>query len=102
MPVIKSVPFAQARQTLLADGWKPLEGHPHNDLSSNESVFRDRGFTELQFCRMSADSLCRFAYMEGGFVLWISTTGDEDTTLQTQAVVKSATLGCAGDPDPEP
>jgi hypothetical protein len=102
VPVIKSVPYTQARQTLLAAGWKALEGHPHNDLSSNESAFRDRGFTELQFCRMSADSVCRFAYTEGSFVLWVSTTGDEDAMLQTQAKVKSATLACAGDPDPEP
>ncbi len=96
------MPYTQARQTLLTAGWKPLEGHPHNDLSSNESTFRDRGFTELQFCRMSADSLCRFAYVQGSFALWISTTGDEDATLQTQAVVRSATLGCAGEPDPDP
>ncbi len=102
VPVIKSVPYAQARQALLAAGWKGLDGHPHNDLSSNESAFHDRGFTELQFCRMSTDSLCRFAYTQGGFVLWISTTGDEDATLQTQAIVKSATLACTGDPDPEP
>jgi hypothetical protein len=102
VPVIKTLPYVQARQALLAAGWQPVAGHPHNDLSANESTFRDRGFTELQFCRMTADSLCRFEFTESGFTLWLSTNGDEDATLQTQAMVKAAVLACAGDPDPGP
>jgi hypothetical protein len=101
VPVIKGLPYQQAREAVLAAGWKPLAGHPHNDLSSNETTFRDRGWSELQFCRMTADSACRFAFtVPAGFTLWVTSTGEENTLLQNQATVKGATLACAGDPDP--
>jgi hypothetical protein len=101
VPVIKGLPYQQAREAILAAGWQPLPGHPHNDLSSNETTFRDRGWAELQFCRLTADSACRFAFtVAAGFTLWVTTTGEENTLLQNQATVKSATLACTGDPDP--
>jgi len=77
-----------------------VAGHPHNDLSSNEVTFRDRGFTELQFCRLTADSLCRFKYAAGNVALWVTTTGDENPLLDSQAVVKAAKLACVADGDP--
>ena len=102
VPVIKSLPYVEARAALLAGGWHPLPGHPHNDLSANELAFRGDGFTELQFCRLTADSVCRFAFSApGGYVLWVSSTGDENAALQTRATVRSATVACDGDPDPE-
>ena len=100
VPVIKGLPYAQARTALLGAGWQPVAGHPHNDLSSNEVTFRDRGFTELQFCRLTDDSPCRFEFTAGGAALWVLTTGDENAMLGTQAMVKLARLACPGDPDP--
>jgi len=100
VPVVKDLPYEQARQAVLAAGWQAVTGHPHNDLSSNESTFRDRGFTELQFCRISADSTCRFKFAQGPYLLWLTSTGDENTALQTTATVKAAKLTCSGEPDP--
>jgi hypothetical protein len=100
VPVVKGLPYQQARQAILAGGWAVVAGHPHNDLSSNEQTFRDRGYTELQFCRLTADSLCRFKFSAGGVVLWITTAGDENPLLDSQATVKAAKLACATDPDP--
>jgi hypothetical protein len=49
---------------------------------------------------MSNDSPCKFEYAAGGIALWITTVGDEDAMLSTQAKVKSAELGCVGEPAP--
>ncbi len=102
VPVVKGLPYKEARQAILSGGWQSSVGHPHNDLSSNESSFRDSGYTELQFCRLTADSACHFLFnAAGGYALWIITTGDENVALDTHATVKSAKLACAGDPDPQ-
>jgi hypothetical protein len=101
VPVVKGLPYKEARETILAGGWQKVPGKPHNDLSDNETNFRERGYTELQFCRLDADSLCRFAFSSPtGVMLWITTAGDENAALGTQAIVKSAKLSCAADGDP--
>ncbi len=101
VPVVKGLPYKEARNAILSGGWQATVGHPHNDFSSNETTFRDRGYGELQFCRLTADSPCRFEFTSAnGVALWITTTGDENPTLGSQASVKAAKLACAGDPDP--
>ena len=100
VPVVKGLPYVQARTAILASGWQAVTGHPHNDMSSNESTFRDRGYAELQFCRLTDDSPCKFEYSVGTVALWITTTGDENAMLSTQATVKSVKLGCVGEPEP--
>jgi hypothetical protein len=101
VPVVKGLPYKEARQSILSSGWQSTVGHPHNDLSSNESTFRDRGWGELQFCRLTADSPCRFKFAgANGTVLWITTTGEENNALGTQATVKAAKLACSDEPDP--
>jgi len=100
VPVIRGLPYAQARTAILASGWQPVVGHPHNDMASNEATFRDRGYTELQFCRLTDTSPCRLMFSAGNIALWIVTEGDENAMLGTQAVVKSAKLACVGEPDP--
>jgi len=101
VPLVKGLPYKDARQAILSSGWQPTVGHPHNDFSSNETTFRDRGFGELQFCRITTDSPCRFKFTSpNNVVLWVTTTGDENPTLGSQASVKAAKLACAGDPDP--
>ncbi len=101
VPVVRNLPYGAARAAILAAGWTPQPGRPHNALSDNETSLRERGFNELQFCRMSADSLCRFAFAApAGVTLWLTTTGDENPTLGTQAVVSAAKLACSKDGDP--
>ncbi len=100
VPVVKGLPYAQARTAIMATGWQAVVGHPHNDMSNNEVTFRDRGYTELQFCRLTDDSPCRFEFSAGTVSLWVSTTGDENAMLSTQAVVKAVKLSCVGDPAP--
>ena len=101
VPVVKTLPYKDARAAILSHGWAPLPGKPHNGLSDNETSFRERGFTELQFCRLSNDSLCRFAFAApGGVTLWLTTTGDENPTLGSQAIVRAAKLACRADGDP--
>jgi hypothetical protein len=101
VPVVKGLPYKDARVAILAGGWTPIQGQPHNDLSDNETNFRDRGYTELQFCRLDTDSSCRFAFSSpAGVTLWITTTGDENAALSTQAIVKAAKLACGKDSDP--
>jgi hypothetical protein len=102
VPVIRNLPYKQIRAAILASGWAAVPGRPHNDLSDNETNFRADGFAELQFCRLSTDSLCRFEFTSpGGIVLWITTTGDENPTLDSRAVVKAVKLACVGDAGPD-
>lgn len=100
VPVVKGLAYQQARKDILGAGWQAVAGHPHNELSNNEVTFRDKGFGELQFCRLTNDSLCRFKYAAGDVALWVTTTGDENPLLDSQAVVKAARLTCLTDPDP--
>jgi hypothetical protein len=101
VPVVKGLAYKDARQAILSSGWQLTVGHPHNDFSNNETTFRDRGYGELQFCRLTADSPCRFKFTSANnVVLWITTTGDENPTLGSQASVKAAKLACVGEPDP--
>jgi hypothetical protein len=101
VPVVKNLPYKQARDAILAGGWSPVQGRPHNGLSDNETTFRDRGFSELQFCRMSDDSACRFEFAsKAGVNLWVTTSGDENQALGTSATVRAVKLACAADGDP--
>ena len=100
VPVVKNLAYKDARAAVLSRGWSPIPGRPHNALSDNETNFRDRGFTELQFCRMSEDSLCRFAFRAGPVTLWLTTTGDENPALGSHATVTAAKLACSEDGDP--
>lgn len=100
VPVVKGLAYLQARKEILGGGWQPVTGHPHNDMSSNEETFRDKGFTELQYCRLTADSPCRFKFQAGDVALWITTGGDENPLIDSAATVRSATLTCLGDPAP--
>ena len=100
VPVVKTLTYKSARAAVLAGGWLPMAGRPHNALSDNETNFRDLGYTELQFCRMSEDSLCRFAFTAGPVTLWLTTTGDENPVLGTHATVTAAKLACGKDGDP--
>jgi hypothetical protein len=102
VPVIRNLPYKQVRPAILASGWTIVAGRPHNELSDNETNFRADGYAELQFCRLTADSLCRFEFTSpAGVVLWITTTGDENAALDSRATVKTAKLACAGDADPD-
>jgi hypothetical protein len=101
VPVIRNLPYKQVRSAILANGWAIVPGRPHNDLSDNETNFRADGYGELQFCRLTADSLCRFEFTSpAGVALWITTTGDENPALDSRATVKAAKLACTADGDP--
>jgi hypothetical protein len=100
VPQVAGQSYKQARKSILAAGWKPVQGHPHNDMSANESLFRERGYGELQFCRITADSPCKFRFVSGNYALWVTTAGDENPALAAEAQVKSAVVACSGDRDP--
>jgi hypothetical protein len=101
VPVIRNLPYKQVRPAILANGWTLVAGRPHNDLSDNETNFRADGYAELQFCRLTADSLCRFEFTSpAGVALWVTTTGDENPALDSRATVKAVKLACTGDRDP--
>lgn len=98
VPVIKGLPYDQARSALTGAGWVPGHGSQFSELSGNQVVFHDRGYTELRSCTLGAGTPCRFEYTSRGFVLRVTTTGEENTVLGAKAVVDNADLGCAGQP----
>ncbi len=94
VPVIKGLSYDQARTALIGSGWVPGRGSPFSELSGNQVVFHDRGYTELRSCSLGAGTPCRFEYTGRGFVLRVTTTGEENAVLGAKAVVDSADLGC--------
>lgn len=96
VPVIKGLPYDQARKALLAAGWTPGHGSQFTDLAGNQAAFHDRGYTELRSCGLGQGTPCRFIFAaKGDVALTVTTTGDENPLLDTQAVVDGAELGCA-------
>ena len=96
VPVIKGLAYDQARAALLAAGWQPGRGSQFTDIGGNQSVFHERGYTELQSCDISQGAPCHFRFVGHGDVeLRVVTTGEENPLLDSRAVVSGAELGCA-------
>ena len=95
VPVIKGLPYDQARSALLASGWQPGHGSQFTDMAGNQSVFHDRGYTELQSCDFNAGAPCHFLFTGHGVELKVVTKGEENPLLDSKAIVNSAELACA-------
>ncbi len=95
VPVIKGLPYDQARAALLAAGWQPGHGSQFTDMAGNQSVFHDHGYTELQSCDFKQGAPCHFLFVGHGNVeLKVVTTGEENPLLDSKAVVSGAEIGC--------
>jgi hypothetical protein len=95
VPVIKGLTYDQARAALLAAGWKPGHGSKFDDMAVNQSVFHERGYTEVVSCDFDPAAACRFQFVGPGHVLLkVMTKGEESVLLDTKAMVTAAELGC--------
>ena len=95
VPVIKGLTYDEARAALLASGWQLGHVAKFSDLSGNEAAFHERGYTELVSCAVASDSPCRFQFAgNGGTLLTVTTSGEENSLLDSKAVVSGADLGC--------
>ncbi len=95
VPVIKGLDYDHARAALLAAGWTPGHGSEASGIASNQQVFIDRGYTELSSCSLDQANSCHFIFNGTGDVaLKVTTEGEENSLLDTKAIVKSAELGC--------
>ncbi len=95
VPVIRGLSYDQARAALLAAGWSPGHGSQFSELSGNQSVFHDRGYTELRSCALNGKATCSFEFVgKGGVLLKVITTGEENPVLDTKAIVDGADLTC--------
>ncbi len=96
VPVIKGLVYDQARSALLAAGWQPGHGSQFTGMAGNQSVFHDRGYTELLSCDFSQGAPCHFVFDgRGGVELRVTTSGEENTLLDSKAVVTGAELACS-------
>ncbi len=96
VPVIKGLPYVQARTALLAAGWQLGHGSQFTDMAGNQSVFHDRGYTELQSCDFKQGAPCHFLFVGHGNVeLKVVTNGEENPLLDSTAVVNGAEIGCS-------
>ena len=95
VPVIKGLTYDEARAALLASGWQPGRAAKFSDLAGNEAAFHERGYTELVSCAVASESACRFQFAgKGGTLLTVTTSGEENSLLDSKAVVSGADLGC--------
>ncbi len=96
VPVIKGLAYDEARTALLAAGWQPGHGSQFTDMAGNQSVFHERGYTELLSCDFNQGAPCRFEFLSKGDVkLSVVTAGEENPLLDSKAMVTGAALGCA-------
>ncbi len=95
VPVIKGLDYDHARAMLLAAGWQPGHGSQFADMSGNQGVFHDRGYSELVACSFDQSAACHFNFNgRGATLLKVTTSGEENPLLDTKAVVRAADLGC--------
>jgi hypothetical protein len=95
VPVIRGLPYDQARAALLAAGWVPGHGSNYDGLTGNQQIFHDRGYTELVSCNFESTTLCYFRFNgKGGTELRVTTSGEENPLLDSKATVSKIDLGC--------
>ena len=95
VPVIKGLAYDQARAALLGAGWQPGHGSHITDMTGNQSVFHDRGYTELQSCDFNQGASCHFLFVGRGNVeLKVATMGEENALLDSQAMVNGVEIRC--------
>jgi hypothetical protein len=95
VPVIRGLPYDQARASLLASGWLPGHGSQFSDMAGNQAIFHERGYTELGSCDFGQGNACHFQFAgKGGVVLKVTTSGEENPLLDAKAVVDGAQLAC--------
>jgi hypothetical protein len=95
VPVIIGLDYDHARAALLAAGWTPGHGSESAGIAANQQIFIDRGYTELSSCSLDQAASCHFTFNGTGDVaLKVTTEGEENSLLDTKAIVKSAALGC--------
>lgn len=61
VPTFRDGNYANARSSLMANGWQPLPNP--EPVYENEQWAVDAGFTEVEACAGSAD-VCRFAFQD--------------------------------------
>ncbi len=95
VPVIKGLSYDEARTALLTAGWQPGHVSKFAGVAGNESVFHERGYTELVSCTVASGAPCRFQFSgKGNTLLTVTTSGEENSLLDSRAVVSGADLGC--------
>ncbi len=81
LPYVKDLTYGAARRRLLAAGWKPLQTKPADDPlvnTGNGSLFRRRGYVELESCAGTGHADCSFLFKDRyGNRLRVTTEGEE-------------------------
>jgi hypothetical protein len=77
--VPKGTPYAKARQTLTAQGWKPVIS-PQADKCESGDV-RCQGRPEMLYCAGTGLAQCTFVWRQGKQVIEVGTIGDEKVVV---------------------
>lgn len=75
LPLQKGIPYKEARQLLLQQGWRPnLQGEPPNLRSLAVRGLYDLGYVEIEDCSGTGEGPCRFRFInDNGDLLFVVT-----------------------------
>jgi hypothetical protein len=79
-PVAKGAPYGKARQTLLAQGWKPFASPQAEKCPAGDA--RCEGRPEMLSCAGTGFARCTFLWRQGKQIVEIGTVGDEDVRVE--------------------
>ncbi|NCT40342.1 MAG: hypothetical protein GW778_01595 [Alphaproteobacteria bacterium] len=85
------VPYEQARQLVLNDGWQPIEHAMDDDLVFVTGRVYEKGFTEVDVCSPVGDTPCKFYFKgEDRRFLEILTKGEDLRVVSVAVLDKRA------------
>jgi hypothetical protein len=81
--ILPGTPYAQARETLLRDGWQPLRDPEADPCGATDR--RCAGRPEMVACSGTGQAPCIFAWQRGGAAIEVITRGEETTITALRA-----------------
>jgi hypothetical protein len=78
VPNVYGKPINQAREALIANGWKPLENPDDLAADSRELALSQHGVIEVSSCSGTGFGFCLYYYRKRDMELSVSTAGDDD------------------------
>jgi hypothetical protein len=76
LPLQKGMTYEEARQIILAQGWKPNPNLKSNLRDPAVKAVFDRGYTEIEDCSGTGEAPCRYGFVnQNGELLYVVTAG---------------------------
>jgi hypothetical protein len=83
----KGMTYEEARQVILAQGWKPNPNLKSNLRDPAVKAIFDRGYTEIEDCSGTGEAPCRYGFVnQNGELLYVVTAGRDRAKLKRENI----------------